>query len=592
MTTSAPDPDPPAEPDPSSPEAGPASADGGPTAREEGRSALARGAWEDAVRSLRTAVHERPDDAASWESLGMAHGWLQETDAAVDARQRAFALYREQGEDAASARVGLELANDYFEARGEPAVANGWFQRARRLLQDLPPCEEHALLKVWDAYMALTAEGDPVAAEAHAAQGVAVARETGARDAGILCLALQGLARVSQGRAREGLDLLDEAVAGAIGGEVTDPQWFFLTCCCMIDACDQVRDYGRSLEWCRRLREFCDRWRVQAFLTNCRIKYTGALLWRGDWEQCEEELERAAAEFRKDRPSALPGALVRLAELRRRQGRRREAARLLDEVGTHPLEPGVRAALALDEGDAKGALAPIRGLLRRLSDSARPERAEALELQVRALLALGRVDEARTAAEELAAIGDLVATPALKASALTVRGLVSAADSEHDEARHRLEDALHLLREEGAPFEVARLRVALARSLDRLGELQRALREARGAMETFQALGARAEAEGARTLMVALERKAEGREPPGEAGSRADAPGASRKGPLTRRQREVLALVAEGLTDREIAERLYLSEHTVHRHVANIMTRLRVSSRTAAVARGVREGWI
>ena len=594
MTTSAPDSAPPTVPGPSSPEADPAPADGGRTAREEGRSALARGAWEDAVQALRTAVEEHPEDAAAWESLGIAHGWLQETDDAVEARQRAFALYRERGDDAASARVALELANDFFEVRGEPAVANGWFQRARRLLQDLPPCQEHALLKVWDAYMALTSQGDPVAAEAHAAEGVSVARETGARDAGILCLALQGLARVGQGRAGEGLDLLDEAVAGALGGEVTDPQWFFLTCCCMIDACDQVRDYGRSLEWCRRLREFCDRWRVQAFLTNCRIKYTGALLWRGEWDRCEEELEQAAAELRGHRPSAVPGALVRLAELRRRQGQGEEAARLLDEVGSHPLEPTVRAALALDQGTPEEALTPVQGLLRRLSDSSRTERAAALELLVRALLALGRVDEARTAAEDLTSIGDLVGTPALKASALAARGLVSAADSEHAEARSRLEDALYLFQEGGAPFETARVRLELARSLEHLGERPRALREARRALETLQGLGARGEAERARALAASLEEAGGGEEDGrnGGAGVGAATPGAGRKGPLTKRQREVLALAAEGLTDREIAQRLYLSEHTVHRHMANIMTRLRVTSRTAAVAQGVREGWI
>jgi DNA-binding NarL/FixJ family response regulator len=62
------------------------------------------------------------------------------------------------------------------------------------------------------------------------------------------------------------------------------------------------------------------------------------------------------------------------------------------------------------------------------------------------------------------------------------------------------------------------------------------------------------------------------------------------KNPLTARQREVLALVAEGLTDREIGERLFISEYTVHRHVSDILTRLGVSSRTGAAARALREG--
>ena len=53
---------------------------------------------------------------------------------------------------------------------------------------------------------------------------------------------------------------------------------------------------------------------------------------------------------------------------------------------------------------------------------------------------------------------------------------------------------------------------------------------------------------------------------------------------LSRREREVLTLVADGLSDREIAERIAVSPHTVHRHVANIRHKLGSGSRAAAVA--------
>jgi DNA-binding NarL/FixJ family response regulator len=59
---------------------------------------------------------------------------------------------------------------------------------------------------------------------------------------------------------------------------------------------------------------------------------------------------------------------------------------------------------------------------------------------------------------------------------------------------------------------------------------------------------------------------------------------------LTRREVEVLSLVAEGLTDLQVAERLVISEHTVHRHVANILAKLSCSSRTAAVKRASAAG--
>jgi pimeloyl-ACP methyl ester carboxylesterase/DNA-binding CsgD family transcriptional regulator len=62
--------------------------------------------------------------------------------------------------------------------------------------------------------------------------------------------------------------------------------------------------------------------------------------------------------------------------------------------------------------------------------------------------------------------------------------------------------------------------------------------------------------------------------------------------PLTRRESEILRLVAAGLSNREIASSLVLSEHTVHRHVANILRKLTQSSRAAAAAQATRAGYI
>ena len=59
---------------------------------------------------------------------------------------------------------------------------------------------------------------------------------------------------------------------------------------------------------------------------------------------------------------------------------------------------------------------------------------------------------------------------------------------------------------------------------------------------------------------------------------------------LSDREREIIACVARGLSDREIAEQLVLSPHTVHRHVANIRRKLGRTSRTAAVAEAARLG--
>lgn len=61
-------------------------------------------------------------------------------------------------------------------------------------------------------------------------------------------------------------------------------------------------------------------------------------------------------------------------------------------------------------------------------------------------------------------------------------------------------------------------------------------------------------------------------------------------GILTKREIEILALVGEGLNDKAIAEHLTISEHTVHRHISNILTKLNVSSRAAAAAQAAKLG--
>jgi DNA-binding NarL/FixJ family response regulator len=60
--------------------------------------------------------------------------------------------------------------------------------------------------------------------------------------------------------------------------------------------------------------------------------------------------------------------------------------------------------------------------------------------------------------------------------------------------------------------------------------------------------------------------------------------------PLSRRETDVLRLVASGLSNREIASSLVLSEHTVHRHVTNILRKLGLASRTAAATLATRHG--
>jgi DNA-binding NarL/FixJ family response regulator len=228
--------------------------------------------------------------------------------------------------------------------------------------------------------------------------------------------------------------------------------------------------------------------------------------------------------------------------------------------------------MALDRRDARHAAELVERLLRQLPDGRRLDRVPALELLVAARVARGELESAAEALVPLRAAASVVGTAPVHACADRAEGILAAAHGEHDRARTLLEDAVDRFDAAGAPFEAARTRVELATSLVALGRDDDASREASAALEALLRLGAATEAERAQSL------------------AGAGAPGAPAE--LTAREREVLALLAEGLTNRQIAERLVLSEHTVHRHVTNILRKLDVPSRTAAAARAVHAGLV
>jgi DNA-binding NarL/FixJ family response regulator len=297
--------------------------------------------------------------------------------------------------------------------------------------------------------------------------------------------------------------------------------------------------------------------------------------------EAEQELITAGDELAASRPAMTPDAIVRLAELRRRQGRLTEAASLFDQAGAHGLALLGRAELAFDRGDMRGAVEHIERYLRRVPTQNRTDRAAGLELLVRAHAAAANLEDARTALAELAAITALVATLPLKAATSLASGWVAMASDDGDEARRHFEDAVDRFLQSNAPYEVARARIELARALADLDRIDDAAMEARRAIDVLTELKAELEISRARRLLESL--------PPSTRDATASARARNDSG-LTTRELEVLRLVAHGLTNQAIAEKLFVSDHTVHRHLANILNKLSVSSRAAAVAQAARRG--
>src|SRR5438105_351608 len=545
-----------------------------------GDAALARGVWADARAAFEAALaaHETPE---ALEGLGVAAWWLDLADVLFDARERAYRLYRERGDRAGAARIAVNLAWDCWAFRGEHAVANGWLQRARRLLEELPDSPERAWLELREGALALLEDGDPDRAHGHAIEGIRAARAAGSLDLEMLGRAVQGLALVASGAVAEGMRLLDEVNAAVVAGEMTDLLAIGLSCCYMVAACDRVRDYDRALQWCTRLKAFCARWGLRPLFAVCRTQYASICMWRGTWLEAEQELVTAGDELAASRPAMTPDATVRLAELRRRQGRLTEATAMFEQAGSHGLALLGRAELAFDRGDFRAAVEQIDRYLRRVPTQNRTDRAAGLELLVRAHAAAGNLDGARTALAELTGIAAMVTTVPLKASTSLASGWVAMASDAADEARRHFEDAVDRFVQSNAPYEVARARIELARALATLDRVDEAAMEARRAIELLTELKAELEISRARRLLDSLPQASDIAEP--SARRRNDSG-------LTVRELEVLRLVAHGLTNPEIAEKLFVSDHTVHRHLANILNKLSVSSRAAAVAQAARRG--
>jgi len=550
-----------------------------PSDCQAGDLALARGAWSDAREAYESAlaVQESPE---ALEGLGLAAWWLDLADIVFDSRERSYRLFLARDDRVSAARLAVWLAWDYWAFHGEHAVANGWLQRARRHLADQPPCPEHARLESREGALALFDDNDPDRAFAHAGAAIAAAQAAGSIDLEMLGRALQGLALVSSGAVAEGMRGLDEVNAAVVGGELTDLVAIGLASCYMIAACDRVRDYDRAAQWCTRLKAFSAKWGLRPLFAVCRTQYASICMWRGTWLEAEQELAAATEELSASRPGMVADGLVHLAELRRRQGRLVEAAAMFEQCESHGLAVLGRAELALDRGEALTAAEMAERFLRKVPAHNRTNRASGLDLLIRARLAAGDREGAKTALVELDTIASLVATVPLRAAANLAAGRQALADGREDAAQRHCEDAVDGYLQSGAPFELALARMELARALGARSRHEEAAQEVNRAIEILTELKAEFEISRARTLLASLALS-------GPAPARQTAAAASG---LTRRELEVLRLVATGCNNQRIAEQLFVSEHTVHRHVANILSKLNVSSRAAAVAQAARRG--
>jgi DNA-binding CsgD family transcriptional regulator len=360
----------------------------------------------------------------------------------------------------------------------------------------------------------------------------------------------------------------------ALGGESRDPLACGVACWTTLAVWGRRADVARATPWCEAVVEFAERRRYVPLQSWCRAIYGGVLVRTGDWERAEAVLLEALGRRPKHRRGvahALP--LATLAELRLRQGRPEEAERLLVGLEDEPSALAPLVLLHLERGDLALADALLDRGARSGADGGR-----LLALRGALRFAQGDLEGTASVAEDLRRLADRLAREDLRAEAALLAGRVLAARGDVGAAAGDLDAAVAGFARLGSPLEEGRARLALAGVQAATGS-PLAPATARAARDAFERLGARRDADRAAALLRDM--GASGRSAPrGE------------RDALTAREREVLGLIAAGLSNAQIAERLVISPKTAEHHVGRILGKLGVRGRAEAAAHAVREGLV
>jgi DNA-binding CsgD family transcriptional regulator len=527
---------------------------------ESGRKAFARGAWSEARAHLGSVEDLDQDDL---ERLAVAAHLVGDRRACELAWERAHRLAAARGDHDRAARCAFWLGFDLL-LRGEEVRANGWLARAERIAADVPDGSAAGFLLL-PAFLGTLGGSDARAALEVAMRIGRRGREASDSDLVAFGLLCEGEALIVLGELAEGMRRLDEVMVSITTGEVS-PIPTGIIYCAVIDACMHARDLRRAAVWTEALSAWCGSdASLVPYRGQCLVHRSQILLARGAWQAAGEEAERARAHLAHPEHPALGFALYQLGELHRLRGELGQAEHAYRAASQHGFEPAPGLGLLRL---AQGRIAPAVASARRMLHEQRtdPDRSTQLAAVVEILVAAGALDEAALACNELDELAASAGAEMLAALASTARAALLLASGEASAAAPLARTAIAEWRRLEMPYEEARAHALMAGACAALDDRDAAELERGAAVAAFERLGARAALTGLAGPLGAA--------------------------PLSRRECEVIRLVATGRTNRDIAGALSISEHTVARHVQNILVKLGLPSRAAATAYAYEHGLV
>lgn len=526
---------------------------------EHGRECYELREWSAAYEALARADSAFPLSGEDLQRLAVSAYLVGREPEFQQLHERLHRIHVESDDRPRAARCSFWLALSLL-FRGESGQANAWIARAQRSIENID-CVERGYLLVPLAEQQLRG-GKVDAAHAAATQASAIGERFADADLTSLARHLQGRTLIQQGHVLTGLGRLDEAMLCVVAGEIS-PIVTGLLYCSVLDACRQVYASSRAQEWTNAFARMCEQQpQMVAFTDTCLVHRAEIMQFRGAWPDAMAEASRACERCRQSDRKLPAAALYQQAEIHRLRGefaKADEAYRAASERGYEP-QPGL-ALLRLAQGRVDSACAALHRLMSTTTDHLR--RAGLLPAYLEVMLAAGRIQEAREARDELLQLAEKLDTDVLRAAGAQAQGAIAVFEDDARSALDPLRRSFETWDRLEAPYEAARVRLLVGLACRALGDEEAARLEFDAASSTFARLGARPDL--ARIDALAAQSPSGGLE-------------------LTRRELDVLRMISSGHTNKTIAAQLCLSERTIDRHVSNMLHKLNVPSRAAAIA--------